>query len=365
MKRLFSIFLIIIFFVSCSNDELVKKDKEIKDYETKNKELEYTIKLKEQEIEYLKKDIDRMGSELKLYKEEVEKLKNLEKEYAVLKTERDALVSRFDEKTKDIQKALEDRNKQVEEKSKLVDTLSKELEKMKADNQKLVADLETKKNEIENLKKSIESEKKMSVDYQNNMKTLEEQIVKLNQSLQEKEKIILDLKSEIKVLKDTQELMKKESESLKQSLSLEIKKGNVIVQDSFNSITVLLMEKVMFGKAQISITKSGEEILKNIANTLSKIKDKEVFVIGHADSDPVVDPIISKIYPTNWEFSVMRAVMVVRYFTEVLGLNPSLFTAAGRSSFHPIVLEKNEEDKSLNRRTEILIFPKYEIKKGN
>ena len=84
-----------------------------------------------------------------------------------------------------------------------------------------------------------------------------------------------------------------------------------------------------------------------------------------ADSDPVTDPVIQKFFPTNWEFSVMRSVMVVRYLSEILKIDPRKFTAAGRSFYHPIKEEKTEEEKSMNRRTEILIFPQVEKVKEN
>jgi len=131
----------------------------------------------------------------------------------------------------------------------------------------------------------LEAERKTSSEYKASMDTLkkqidalQKQISDLNTLLQTKENNIKDLTQQVKTLQEIQDVMKKESESLKQSLSNEIKKGDVIVKDSFNSITVLLMEKVMFGKAQISITKTGEQVLKNIAETLKKIKDKEVLL---------------------------------------------------------------------------------------
>jgi len=75
-------------------------------------------------------------------------------------------------------------------------------------------------------------------------------------------------------------------------------------------------------------------------------------VEGHTDSQPMV----SSIYPSNWELSSARACSIVRYFIQRFSFSPSLFTAVGFADTRPITDNNSSRGKAKNRRVEILIL---------
>jgi chemotaxis protein MotB len=61
----------------------------------------------------------------------------------------------------------------------------------------------------------------------------------------------------------------------------------------------------------------------------------------------------------NWDLSVKRATSIVRVLQE-LDVSSSRLIAAGRSYFNPLVENDTPENRSINRRTRIIIMPKID-----
>jgi chemotaxis protein MotB len=369
MKKLLSsiLFSIILITAACSSEEMAKKEKKIDTRQSENaelksekKDLSYQIQLKEQELKYIKENLQENTKELENLRQQVKNLQNLEKDFAVLQTAKKANEEKMQDKIQSLTEEIQKKEKSLEEKNKQFQDMEEQLKKLQEDNQKLQLELEKQKQENELLKQQLQKKNDEAQKEQVKIKEMERSINQFQTQLVKKDEQIEEMKTAIRELKENQNQMQKESEKIREGLKQEIKNGDVVVNHNSRKIEVMMMEKVVFRKSEISLTPKGEKILKKMADVLKDIKDKEIFVIGHADSDPVTDPVIKKIFPTNWEFSVMRAVMVVRYLTEILGLDPAPFAAAGRSYYHPIVPESSEKNKALNRRTEILIFPKFQ-----
>ncbi|HCL57364.1 MAG TPA: hypothetical protein DHW82_10210 [Spirochaetia bacterium] len=281
----------------------------------------------------------------------------------MLQSEKKSGEELLNEKIKNLTDINTANEARLKEKDDSIQKLEEIVKKLTDDNLKLAMELEQKKQEIEKISQDVKAQEtafKASAPQLQNIQNLENKVQELEKSLAEKNKEIATLKEQVAELKKFQEEMEKNGEKIKEAFKNEIKKGEIIVEHSVKKIQVVMMEQVLFRKSEISLTPQGEKVLKKVAAILKDVSDKEIFIVGHADSDPVKDPIIKKIFPTNWEFSVMRAVMVVRYLTEILDLKPSTLTAAGCSYYKPIMPETSEKNKSVNRRTEILIFPKFD-----
>lgn len=342
MKKTILIFAFLLFsLISCSNEELVKKNKR---YESENTKLKNQLDVKETEVKYLKKAVAKSDKEITDLKAELNDLRKTDKDYAVIKT-----------KMRNLKKDLKVASSENQRLKARFQGIQSRLQAAVQQNNNLRLQVQQKQQQLTQLSSQL-SQKDQELKRMNKVqKTLQE----VKQSVVAKDEELNRLNGEVKQLQALKVQMENDAGKLKQYFKDEIKRGDVSIDNSFQTIKVVLMEKVVFRKAEVSLTPKGEKIMKRIATYLKNLKDKEVFVIGHADSDPVVDPIIKKFFPTNWEFSVMRAVMVVRYLTEILKLDPSMFTAAGRSYYHPISKKRTKEAKMKNRRTEILIFPKY------
>ncbi|PKL14548.1 MAG: hypothetical protein CVV50_02415 [Spirochaetae bacterium HGW-Spirochaetae-6] len=289
-------------------------------------------------------------------KTKIEALGTVEKDLAVLKTEKNAQEQMFALQMKELTENAKQKEQGFQSSTAELKKAEGELKKLQDEQQKQNLLIEKQKQQLEQFTKELASYK----DIQNKALTLKTQLESIQSQAGEKDRELAQLRAQVEELRKDQASINQETRKIEQALQKEIKNGEIVVDKTPKQIKVLMMEKVLFRKREVSLTPQGEEILKKIAGVLKNVEDKQIFVMGHADSDPVTDPIIQKFFPTNWEFSVMRSVMVVRYLSEILKVDPRMFTAAGRSFYHPIREGKNEEAKSMNRRTEILIFPQFE-----
>jgi len=79
--------------------------------------------------------------------------------------------------------------------------------------------------------------------------------------------------------------------------------------------------------------------------------DIRINVEGHTDTDGTP--------ARNWDLSVTRATAVVKELTR-LDVSGHRITASGRAFHDPITFNDTEENKSRNRRTEIILSPRLE-----
>ena len=85
--------------------------------------------------------------------------------------------------------------------------------------------------------------------------------------------------------------------------------------------------------------------------------DKHIRVEGHTDNVPIAARYRDR-FPTNWEFSTARATSVIRALLEQGGLDPEQVSASGHAHTKPIAGNDTEEGRAVNRRIEIILFPK-------
>ena len=165
------------------------------------------------------------------------------------------------------------------------------------------------------------------------------------------------LEAELAALKET-------TGSLEEKLQAEIAKGEISVSQRGDRIQVDLIDSILFDSAEAALATRGQEVLGRVAAVLETIEDKQIQVSGHTDDIPIKNEELKKLYPTNWELSVARAVNVVRYLSETGGVKSERLTAAGYGQFHPIATNATPKGRAKNRRIEILLTPTLDAKKA-
>ncbi len=120
------------------------------------------------------------------------------------------------------------------------------------------------------------------------------------------------------------------------------------VSSEQNQITVNLVDQILFKSGDAELSPRGKQVLAKVGDVLKKLTDKQIMIGGHTDSRPIH----TEQFPSNWELSSARAVNVVRYLQDVVGVDPARLTAAGYSQFHP-----RGRSLAKNRRIEILLVP--------
>ncbi|MFW6049564.1 MAG: OmpA family protein [Myxococcota bacterium] len=129
-------------------------------------------------------------------------------------------------------------------------------------------------------------------------------------------------------------------------LKVKIVRGKMIVE---------LPEGVLFDSGKAELKSEGEETLKQVAEVLAEIPDREYLVAGHTDNVPIR----SRRYPSNWELSAARGVNVAKYLADH-GLSEDRIAAAGYADTEPVASNDSEEGRAQNRRIEIVLMPNVE-----
>ena len=119
-------------------------------------------------------------------------------------------------------------------------------------------------------------------------------------------------------------------------------------------VYVSLENSLLFAPGSWNVAANGQVALENLAKVLAENADITVLVEGHTDNDAYRGQSQVK---DNWDLSVLRATNVVKILTKNAGMNPERITAAGRGEFVPLVDNSSQENKAINRRTEIILTP--------
>ncbi|NLZ91728.1 MAG: OmpA family protein [Clostridiales bacterium] len=129
--------------------------------------------------------------------------------------------------------------------------------------------------------------------------------------------------------------------------------GTVVLGVEERGLLIRFKDQVLFDSGKAVIRKDGEPIVQSIGEIL-KQNDRAIRVEGHTDNVPMH----SLLYPSNWELSSARAVNVVKYFIEKVGIAPTRLSAAVYSEYHPIADNDTAENRQKNRRVDVVILRK-------
>jgi chemotaxis protein MotB len=107
--------------------------------------------------------------------------------------------------------------------------------------------------------------------------------------------------------------------------------GRVTIHVRRGRIVLSLHNDVLFDEGKVDLKPAGKEALKEIGQTLRTVSSRSFQVAGHTDNLPIK----SKEYPSNWELSTERAVVVVKFLAQQ-GVNAGVLSAAGYGEFDPV-----------------------------
>ena len=133
--------------------------------------------------------------------------------------------------------------------------------------------------------------------------------------------------------------------------------GVRIVGDRF-----VFSSEVLFppGGADLSPEGEGEiakiaGILRGVADDIPDTIDWVIRVDGHTDNVPIIN---GTEFADNWELSQARALSVVRYMVNALGIPPNRLSANGFGEYQPLDPRDTREARAKNRRIELKITEK-------
>jgi chemotaxis protein MotB len=113
-----------------------------------------------------------------------------------------------------------------------------------------------------------------------------------------------------------------------------------------------LPNDVLFDTAKTDIKPAGREALEKIASVLRTVQGHDFQVAGDTDNVPIE----TTQFPSNWELSAGRALVVVHFLIGHL-MDPTTLSAAGYGEFDPVASNDTAAGRARNRRTEITVQP--------
>ena len=122
-------------------------------------------------------------------------------------------------------------------------------------------------------------------------------------------------------------------------------------------VYVSMEDKLLFRSGSYEIGREGEKAVRDLAKVLAANPDINVMVEGHTDDVRYTPNAYLK---DNLDLSAKRATTVVRLLLQNKEIAPERIVAAGRGESLPIAEGKTAEARAKNRRTEIILTPKYD-----
>ncbi|MDH3650239.1 MAG: OmpA family protein [Saprospiraceae bacterium] len=192
------------------------------------------------------------------------------------------------------------------------------------------SELDHKEKELRLMEMRLNSQQENLATLQEDVRIRERKLLELTRSLHEKDSLMQTIRSKV-------------NEALRGFSA-----SDLTITERNGKVYVSLSQNLLFAKGSNVIDQAGRSAIRKLAAVLKSHPDIRINVEGHTDSDGSE--------ARNWDLSVTRATTVVKELSSS-GLDGYQITASGRSFFDPKVQNDTESNKSINRRTEIILSP--------
>ena len=241
---------------------------------------------------------------------------------------------------------------------------------------KQIAELEGKNKEIQDLLNSATLKLNTCLAEKNGLQSQIELLRETNKDLKEANTNITHLTSkgaqnlekslesmkekDLKINRLQDALTKKDSVTFALVSSLKREVGindpDIEVNVEKGVVFISIADKMLFKSGSYEVSDRAKNVLAKVAKVVNSKPDFECMVEGHTDNVPYRS---NGTILDNWDLSVKRSTSVVRVLAE-LGVKPSQLIAAGRGEFLPLVSNTTSENRSINRRTRVVVLPKID-----
>lgn len=137
---------------------------------------------------------------------------------------------------------------------------------------------------------------------------------------------------------------------MRNALQLDSQQLPITITENERGVTVHIMEELLFASGSAVIKSSSLVTLDTLAGVLRRLPN-DLRVEGHTDNVPIS----TAQFPSNWHLSVSRALNVAYYLIQRHGLIQERVSVVGYSEYLPIAPNNTPEDRSKNRRVDIVI----------
>lgn len=145
-------------------------------------------------------------------------------------------------------------------------------------------------------------------------------------------------------------------EEIEEEIKDATKKGElqgVSAEITDKGLLITFNEDMVFNPASATLTPQAMNTLNKVgALILEKFVLHYIRIEGHTDNQPIM----SFVFPSNWELSSARSCAIIRYLIAQFKFMPGLFTAVGYGDTRPVADNAKNEGRRKNRHVDILIL---------
>ena len=116
-------------------------------------------------------------------------------------------------------------------------------------------------------------------------------------------------------------------------------------------LMIRFTDTVLFDLGKANIKPEAIPVLGVVAEEIAAVSNA-VRVEGHTDPTPIH----TAEFPSNWELSTARATAIVHFMIESGGIPPDRMSAAGFAFYHPVAPNNTPENRTRNRRVDVIIL---------
>ncbi len=124
-----------------------------------------------------------------------------------------------------------------------------------------------------------------------------------------------------------------------------------VVQTINGDIVITIPDRLLFNSGEATVRAEALPFLEGLGGALLEL-NRHTRVEGHTDNVPIR----TAQFPSNWELSAARAVMVVRVLSELYGVPADHLAAVGHADTRPLTANSDAEQRAKNRRVEVVIL---------
>lgn len=129
-------------------------------------------------------------------------------------------------------------------------------------------------------------------------------------------------------------------------------------------IVITIPDQLLFNSGEAAIRNEALPFLEGLSAAIVEL-NRYTRVEGHTDNVPIR----TAQFPSNWELSAARAVMVVRVLSELFAVPSERLSAVGHADTRPVTANLDVEQRAKNRRVEVVILeqapPALQLDAGN
>jgi chemotaxis protein MotB len=124
-----------------------------------------------------------------------------------------------------------------------------------------------------------------------------------------------------------------------------------IVEKVNGDIVITIPDQVLFNSGEAAVRPEALRFLEGLGTAILEL-NRHTRVEGHTDNVPIR----TAQFPSNWELSAARSVMVVRVLSELYGVPADHLAAVGLADTRPVTANSDAEQRAKNRRVEVVIL---------